>query len=197
MPGSGTWIFVDPDDFQARLRRAHVDLLLTDRGEFKARLTWASLHHVYVLRVEEAPTRVAYVSLPAAWSFVAFTEPTSSPLLWNGMPLTAHDIVMHGCGERFYQRTTGPSIWTLLVLAPARLEKYAATLSGRPLLTSANSGRVLRPSMRSLARLRRLCMQVCRLAEHNSKVLAHPEVARALEDDLIRILVNCLDPVRA
>jgi transcriptional regulator GlxA family with amidase domain len=43
-----------------------------------------------------------------------------------------------------------------------------------------------------VARLRRLHAQVCRLAETKPKLLAHTEVARALEQGLIETLVACL-----
>jgi adenylate cyclase len=39
MPGRGTGTFIDPDDCQASLRQARIDLLVTSRGAFKARLT--------------------------------------------------------------------------------------------------------------------------------------------------------------
>jgi len=40
--------------------------------------------------------------------------------------------------------------------------------------------------------LKRLHAQACRLAETRSKILAHPEVARAIEQGLIQALVTCL-----
>jgi hypothetical protein len=53
MPGSDTGTFIDPDDYQARLRRARIDLLVTSQGAFNARLTWITLHHMQLLRSEE------------------------------------------------------------------------------------------------------------------------------------------------
>ena len=43
-----------------------------------------------------------------------------------------------------------------------------------------------------MARLRRLHAQVCRLAETKPRLLAHTEVARAIEQGLIQTLVACL-----
>jgi transcriptional regulator GlxA family with amidase domain len=51
---------------------------------------------------------------------------------------------------------------------------------------------ILRPAARYASRLRRLHAQACRLAETRPKILAHPEVARAIEHDLIHALVACL-----
>jgi len=51
---------------------------------------------------------------------------------------------------------------------------------------------LLRPSARDATRLRRLHAQACRLAETRPKILSHPEVARAIEQDLILPLLTCL-----
>ena len=50
----------------------------------------------------------------------------------------------------------------------------------------------MRPSPRDMARLRRLHAQICRLAETKPRLLAHTEVARAIEQSLIQTLVACL-----
>src|ERR1700719_635832 len=52
--------------------------------------------------------------------------------------------------------------------------------------------RILHPAARDAACLRRLHAQACRLAETRPKVLAYPEVARAIEQGLIHALVICL-----
>ena len=53
-------------------------------------------------------------------------------------------------------------------------------------------GRTLQPSRSRAAGLRRLHARICRLAETRSKILSHPEVARAVEQDLIQALITCL-----
>src|SRR4029077_13961232 len=70
-------------------------------------------------------------------------------------------------------------------------EEWASPWAGNP-LSAPPAGRVLRASPREAARLRRLHAQACRLAETQAKMLAHPEVARAIEQGLIHALVDCL-----
>ena len=79
----------------------------------------------------------------------------------------------------------------LIAIDPVQLETYGLALSGKALAPPAE-GRVLRPSQRNTARLRRLHAQACRLAETRSSILAHPQVARAVEDEPIHALVICL-----
>jgi AraC-like DNA-binding protein len=191
MPGSGTSTFIDPDDYQASLRQARLDLLVTSQGVFKARLTWVSLHCLQLLHSDEDLPRIAYASLAPALIFVGFATRPNPPMLWGGGELQTADIIFHSRGERFHQRTTGPCGWSLVGLALEHLERYGGALSGKPLSAPA-AARVLRPLARDAARLRRLHAQACRLAETRPKVLAHPEVARAIEQGLIHALVTCL-----
>jgi AraC-like DNA-binding protein len=191
MPGSGTGTFIDPDDYRASLRQVRIDLLVTSQGAFNARLTWATLHRLQLLRSEEDLSRIAYVSLAPGLVFVAFATRPDPPMLWGGVELQTGEIIFHSRAERFHQRTTGPCSWSLLGLPPEHLETYGGALTGKPLSLPA-AMRILRPAVRDAARLRRLHAQACRLAETRPKVLAHPEVARAIEQGLIHALVTCL-----
>jgi hypothetical protein len=79
----------------------------------------------------------------------------------------------------------------VIALDPVQLDEYGRILFKKPLLLPAK-GRVLRSSKRNGARLRRLHAQACRLAETKPKILTHPEVARAIEQDLIQALAATL-----
>lgn len=190
MPGSGTWIFA-ADDYQARLQPAHVDLVVPERTRFKARLTWASLDNLSLIHAEENLPRVAYVALPATQDVVGLVAADKAPVLRNGAELAAGDLLLYSRGERFHQRTTGASSWTLLALTAGYVEKYSRALLGTA-LPPAVSGRLLRPARRDMARLRRECARVCRLAETNPRALSHPEVAHSLEQTLTHSLITCL-----
>jgi AraC-like DNA-binding protein len=190
MPGCGTRAFLDPDQYEASLRQAQIELNVTPRAAFKARFTWAELHHLYLLRCEEDAPSIVYLSLAAELAFVAFPVGPGPTPVWRGTKLQAGDIMLHSRGERLHRSTAGPSVWSVIALDPAQLESYARALSGKPF--SPRSGQILRPSPRDAARLRRLHTQACRLAETRSKVLTHPEVARAIEQSLIQALVTCV-----
>ena len=191
MPGSGTSIFIDPDDYQASFSHLRIDLSATSQRAFNARLTWATLLHMQLLRSEEDMPRIAHVSLAPTLVFVGFATRPDPPMVWGGVELQTRDVVFHSQGERFHQWTTGPCSWGLVGLAREHLESYCEVLFGKTLSVPA-AARILRPAARDAARLRRLHAQVCRLAETRPKVLAHPEVARALEQGLIQALVTCL-----
>jgi AraC-like DNA-binding protein len=191
MPGSGTRTFLEPDHYEASLRQAQIEILLALSSKLKARLTWAELHDLQVLRCEEEFSRVAYVQLGPQLSFVTFPIHSEPLLVWGGTELRPGEIVLHGRGEGLHQSTPGSFVWNVMALDPAQLEKYARALSGKH-FTLPLEGKILHPSARDSARLRRLHAQICRLAETKPRLLAHTEVARALEQSLIQALVACL-----
>ncbi len=191
MPGSGTRMLLEPDHYEASLRQTQIEILITLSSKFKAHLTWAELHDLQVLRCEEEFPRVAYVCLGPQLSFVTFPAHSGPPPVSGGTEMQPGEIVLHGRGERRHQSTAGSSVWNVIALDPARLEQYGRAISGKP-FSLPSRGKILRPAARDGARLRRLHAQVCRLAETTPKLLAHAEVARAIEQSLIQTLVVCL-----
>ena len=191
MPGSGTRTFLEPDHYEASLRQVQIEIVIAFSLKFKAHLTWAELHDLQVLRCAEDFPRAAYIGLAPELSFVTFPA-NSGPLpIWGGTELRSGEIVLHGRGERRHQSTPGSFVWNVIALNRRSLEQYGRALSGKP-LSLPQEGKVLHPSARDMGRLRRLHAQVCRLAETKPRLLAHTEVARALEQSLIQTLVACL-----
>jgi AraC-like DNA-binding protein len=191
MPGGGTRTFLEPDHYEASLRAAKIKAVITSRGEFRARITWADLHQLQVLRCEEDSPGVGFVHFAPTLAFVTFPANSEPFPVWRGAELQAGDIMFHSRGERLHQSTPGSFVWSVLAMDPAPLDHNGRALSGKP-LSSPPEGRILRPSRRDVARLRRLHAQVCRLAETKAKTLSHSEVARAIEQDLIQAMVICL-----
>ena len=72
MPGGGTQTFLEPDHYEASLGQAQIQAVILPRGKFRARLSWAELQHLQVLRCEEDSLRIAYVQLAPELTFVTF-----------------------------------------------------------------------------------------------------------------------------
>jgi AraC-like DNA-binding protein len=191
MAENGTAMFANPDDYQAGIGDAHVSLIVTGGGDFKARLTWLNLRRFHVLCGCENLPRIAFISLLPAQVFVSFPAKAAAPLTYDGFGLKFGDVVFHSRGERMHQRTSGESQWGLISLPPEQLAACGKALTGLR-IASPPVGRVLRPSRSDAVRLLRLYSRACRLAETRHKLIANPEVARALEQELLHALVNCL-----
>jgi AraC-like DNA-binding protein len=196
MPGGGTRTFLEPDHYEASLRQAQIEAVIVPRCKFNARLTWAELHHLQVLRCEEDSPRLAYLQLAPSLAFVTFPAGFGPLPLWRGRAMQPGDIVFHSRGERLHQSTAGPSVWNVIAMDPAQLERYGRSLSGRP-FSLPPEGRTLQLPTRLATRLPRLHAQICRLAQTKSKMLSHSEVARAIEQGLIQALITCLTTARA
>jgi len=190
MPASGTRTFRETDRFEASLRQTQIESVITPVGQFSANLIWAELHHLKALRCEEEFPRIAYLKLPLHLVFVAFAHSGGTPT-WSGMPSRMDEIILFARGEHFHQTTAESCGWSAIAVDPGWLEGCAHALTAEPFLTTTN-GLFLRPNARALTGLRRLHARACRLALTKPQILTHPEVARALEQNLVETLVNCV-----
>jgi AraC-like DNA-binding protein len=191
MSKSGTAKFTDADDYRASVDGAKFNLVFSCQRNFQARLTWVELRNLRLLRGQENLPRVAYVSLTLGSVFVALLARHDSPPVCDGVEVQPGDIVFHSRGERMHQRTRGPSQWGFISLAPEHLAACGKALTGFDLVPPPVA-RILRPLRLDASHLLRLHAEACRLAETKPAMIAHREVARALEQDLIHTLVNCL-----
>jgi AraC-like DNA-binding protein len=191
MAENGTATFANPDDYRAAIGSMTVSFIVTAGGDFNARLTWLNLRHLHVFRARESLSRIGFFSLSPAQTFVSFPTKAGALLTYEGVGLQLGDVVFHSRGERTHQRTNGEGQWGLISLPPEQLAACGNALTGRS-ITSPPEGRVMRPSRRAARRLLGLHSRMCRLAETKHERIANPEVARALEQELIHALVNCL-----
>ena len=145
------------------------------------RASWPRKSAAHWLFLVVAGTDVCFVS----------NEATGRPLTYGGIGLQFGDVVFHSRGERTHQRTDGEGQWGLISLPPEQLAACSKALTGYN-IASPPEGRVLRPPRSAARRLLGLYSKICRLAETQHAVDRNPEVARALEQELLHALVNCL-----
>ena len=191
MATSGTAVATDPDDCRAAISDASINLVLTGPGDFKARLTWLKLAHLHAFRGRESVPRIAYLSFARARIFVSFPLTSSSAMVWNGVELRLGDIVLHSRGERGHQRTTGTNQWALVSFPADQFVGYCKALVELD-LPDLQVGRILRLPPSEAVGLRRLHSKTCNRAETKLEIFAHREAARAVEQEFIHALVNCI-----
>jgi len=191
MAESGTLTFSDPDGYAAGFSDARINLTITGAGDFKARLTRLKLKDLKIYRCCESLPRIAYISLPPEQTFLSFPVGAAS-LISDGFALRSDDIVLHGRGERTHQRSNGACQWGLISLSPEQFASCGKALTGQS-IAPLHASRILRPARADLLRFQRLFAQACRLAEAaRQKLIERPEVARALEQELLHAIINCL-----
>ena len=190
MPEGGSSIFTDADGYQAHMQDI-LDLVVLQPREFHARLTWADLPNLRLLRAREGSARVGFMTLPADRVFVTFPARSDSALLYGSVGLQFGDLMLHSRGERLHQRTTAACEWASISIAPAALSAFGRSLSERHLVAPA-AMEVVRPCRADGRRLERLHARICRVVERNLASLSNREVVRGLEQDLISALISCL-----
>ena len=192
MDGSGTTTFTDPDDYRASVIGARINFVLTGRGNFKARLTWVRLRHLSLVRRQDNVPRIAFVSLPPETGRrCVLSTSLDRPQIRGGTKLRCRRHHAPQPRRAHPSANERDSQWGFVSLAPEDLAAYGSALASVA-LTPPPFARILRPPSVAAAHLLHLHAQACRLAETKPKIIAHREVARALEQDLIHALIDCL-----
>jgi AraC-like DNA-binding protein len=190
MSERGTQTFGDPDGYAAAFGDARVNLTLLGAGDFTARLTRLKLQHLEVYWCRESLPRIAFISLPPEQMVLSFPIGGAS-LLFGGYALRNGDIVLHSRAERMHQRSNGVCQWGMMLFSAKQLANCGAALTGQPIV-SPHVSRVLRPTRAETLGFRSLFRHACRLADIGSNLIGRPEVARALEQEMLHAVVHCL-----
>lgn len=190
MSERGTQTFVDPDDYAAAFGYARVNLTIMGAGDFTARLTRLKLQHLEVYWCRESLSRIAYISLPPERVVMSFPLSGASPL-FGGSALRNGNIALHRRAERLHQRSNGVCQWGMMLFSAKQLADCGEALTGQP-ITSPRVTRVLRPPRSETLRFRSLFRHACHLADIGRNLIGRPEVARALEQEMLHAVVHCL-----
>jgi hypothetical protein len=154
-------------------------------------LTRTRLHQLDLLNATETLPRVGYVALRPDRAFISFSLDPEPSVVWRGLALAPDEIMLHGRGERLHQRTLGGSEWGLISMPASSLARLGITETGHA-LELPERGAILRPSPRDRKRLLRMHREAARLAATRPNILSHPEVIRAMGDELACALSACL-----
>jgi AraC-like DNA-binding protein len=140
--------------------------------------------------LRERLPRIAYISLPSEQIFLSFPVGPGS-LILDGSVLRRGDIVFHSPDHHMHQRSNGECHWGLISLSLEQLAHYSKALTGRSIAIPEMS-KILSPTRPSRSRFHRLFREACHLAESKKRLIERPEVARALEQQLLHAIINCL-----
>jgi AraC-like DNA-binding protein len=192
MPSSSTSIFSEPDEFEAALRRQmDVDLLVTEQGQFRARLTQVALRRIHLAVGHEVVSRIAFVTMRPNLVLVWWAIGCHGSQIWCGTPSVAGEIIALGPGGRAHARTQGASRWAGLWISAADLDRYWQALIGEPFL-ALNAASAWRPNHSALQTLRTLHAAAIRMFERRPSGVLAASAVHGLEQQLIHALVECL-----
>jgi AraC-like DNA-binding protein len=183
--------FTDPDDFAAAIRAGAVDLTITGRGRFAAKIIRVDLHRLWMQRFSDSLPRIAHSERAGGRVYVAFQTQPGPGLTWNGMDLQPNVVVRTKGAGSAHHRSLGKAEFGAMSLSIEDMAAVGATFAGRD-LTAADDVLIVRPSPAAMATLQRLHAAAGHLAETAPEIIAHPEAARGLEHALIESMVGSL-----
>ncbi|HEY7580348.1 MAG TPA: helix-turn-helix domain-containing protein [Acetobacteraceae bacterium] len=192
MPHSTVFSFTDPYTYQQAVRAAAADIFITSPGQFRAELTQIDLYRLWLQRGRESLPRAAKVANVANRQPVLFlAHDRQGPLVFGRQVLVPGEIMIYARGSEHYQRSSTGVGWAAMSLTPDDFAALGRAIAGGDLTVPA-SNRVIRPPPLLMERLLRLHSAAGQLAATAPEILTHPEVARAIEQELLRAMVGCL-----
>lgn len=192
MSGSVTSVFSEPDEFEGALRRdGYLRLLITGRGQFRARLTQIALHRLRLSGGDEQLSRIAVVTVPHDLVLISFPIGAAPSPIWSGVGFRAGGIVVIGPGQRVHPRTGGAFRWAVIWLPVEELIQYGRALTGAP-FDIPSVARCWLPPRTPGRQLGQLHAAAIRIAETRPQALIDAEAAHGLEQQLIHVPVKCL-----
>ena len=192
MPSSAVQCFTDPWDFQASIRDSNVKAVVMARGEYRATLSKIDLHHLLMQRAEVVLPQITYSAVNKDLNTAYFLADTKQPSISNnGMELSPGTLVFSAPGAAHHRRFSAGCRWGSVALKPDDLAAAGRALVGRD-LPALTDTRLIRPPPHLMSRLMHLHSAAGELATTVPDILAHPEVARAIEQELVHVTVQCL-----
>jgi AraC-like DNA-binding protein len=195
MLSSAVRSFQDPWEHQAFVRASTQKVLVTTPGQYRSALTRIDLHRLWMQRNDTSLPQITYVEHTAGRCPIGFVgDPQHQPLYSNGVQLLPDMMIIPSMMGDHHFRMPGASQIASMSLAPADLATASHALIGYELSAPEVTRHVHVPAC-LMTRLRSLHQAACHLAATAPDILAHPQVAKALEEQLVYTMIRCLTQI--
>src|SRR5262245_26733689 len=197
MPQSRVLTFDNPESYAAAVRGTNVELLLMSGGDFSAELVQVDFGRLLMQRgADNLPRIVRIFNHPKRAPIVFLADSRQAAVRHNGIEVAPGEIIIYSPGTMSHQRTSGPSRWAAMSLTAEDLAVAGKTITGRELMSPATT-QVIRPDPSLMARLTSLHEATMHLVKSAPDILAHPQVAKSLEQELVQAMVMCIGTQQA
>jgi len=191
MPWSRVVRFTDPLACQAAIQSADVEILPTTSGEFQVEITQIGMYRLCVQRFKAASPAVCTVAYKSDRRSIGFlTESNSAALQHCGLEVLPGDIVMSR-SDVAHRRSGADFHYGSISLPADELDTAVRSIVGSEFTTRLDQ-RIIHPHRQPMVRLLRLHKLLGQLAHDTPEILKLPEVVRALENELVHVMVRCL-----
>ena len=191
MPSSTVLTFNDPDAYAVAVRQGTVDVTVSERGRFAAKLTRIDLHRLWMQRISGNLARIAHVAGWGGRAIIVFQTQPGPSLLLGGLEMQPTSLVRHSEGQSYFQRSSGPASYGGMSLPVEDMASIGEAMAGLD-LTPPRDVMLVTTSVAAMERLRRLHAAAGCLADEAPEIIANLEAARGLEQTLIEAMIGCL-----
>jgi AraC-like DNA-binding protein len=197
MPRSTITTFTDPCVYQEAVRSSQVEVLITAGGEFQAELTHIDLYRLSLQRGRETLPRAGRGAMNRGRTAIYFLiGADQEPGHHCGIEFSPGEIVINDPGSTYHHMTSASCHWGDLSLTWDDLAVAGCALRGVD-RTATALPQILRPRPALMSRFLNLHEVAGNMARTAPDLLAQPEVARALEQALIRAVIACVTDKQA
>lgn len=192
MPWSRVLTFTDPFPCQAALQSvAQAEILPTARGGFHVEMTQIGMNKLRMQHFNLVLPQISTIAIASDRKVIGFlTEPSSSNPQHCGIEVTPNAIFVYGHDVQ-HQRSASDYHMGTMSLPVEDFPVLCKTIIGREFLGEPRNSLVC-PDPALMSRLRKLYKAVRQLAHDTPDLLQEPEVCRALEEQLVHVMVRCL-----
>jgi AraC-like DNA-binding protein len=189
---TGSFTFSDPQKYQATIRPARVEVVVTAKGDFHAELTRVELPRVLIQRSRVNLPMIAHstVSTERVSIFIPATDEQAT-IRHSGLEASFGQIIAVSPGSSHHVRTEAPVHWATLSLTREEFVAAGRVLAGRELTVPSVTHR-LQPSRQLMSLLLGLHAEARKLAAGSFQVFENPEPKQALEQALVHAMIMCM-----
>jgi AraC-like DNA-binding protein len=191
MPESRLFEFTDPYPYQAAIRGADLEIVVTTAGNFRAELTQIDLPRVRISTGRENLARIFHGAVDAKRVAVSFLAPADQAAIHHCGRLVSPGEIILNDSTSMYRRTDAPCQWGAMSLTREDFAAAGKAIAGHE-LTAPTHAHVIRPNAQLMSRLIGLHQQVGQLARTAPLKFADPKISRALDQALVHALIMCL-----
>ena len=189
--GSRILNYSDPYEYQQAIRGAELEVIVPEKGRFKAELIQVEFSHLWLTRGRENLSRIFHGAVSKDRFVIGFlADASQQPIQHCGMSVSPGEIIVNDRYE-MHRRTEGPCYWGAMSLTSEDMLAAGMAVADCELSVPSVT-QIIRPNPQLMSRLLKLHAQVGELAKTSPQELDCPDVVRSLEDELVSIMVRAL-----
>ncbi|MFO1027847.1 MAG: helix-turn-helix domain-containing protein [Acetobacteraceae bacterium] len=184
--------FIEPCEYQERIRPAQVEITPTARGDFHATLSQLELHRLTLQHGWQSLPIVARCGLHQSRSTIFFhtgTPQTAAKV--DGVNLEPGIFALCGQGEEHFLQTSTDATWASLTLTAETYAAARSALIGDDFDLTLRTN-IVRPRKAAMDGLRAMHQQIRTAFSTAPAQALHPEVEKAAEYSLLTAVIDCL-----